>query len=108
MTRCVVFASELRRGSGSRHPWAFFQATLRVCTPSLHESAAANSRKEAKRGIIFEGQQPKIFDAASKAQRALVGTIEASVKAVEAAEKELDSPAQLPPLGTVHQLLLAL
>lgn len=35
----------------------------------------------------------------SKSQRALVGTIEASVKAVETAERELDTKAELPPLG---------
>jgi hypothetical protein len=41
----------------------------------------------------------KVVDPHVRAQRALVGTIEASVKAVEDAERELDRKADLPPLG---------
>ncbi len=47
----------------------------------------------------FQGQKPKVYDTMSKAQRALLGTIEASVIAVEKAEQELETKAELPPLG---------
>lgn len=46
------------------------------------------------------GQQPKIVDtSANRSQRALLGTIEASIKQVERAKEELEVKAELPPIG---------
>jgi len=48
-----------------------------------------------------QGQQPKIFDTlgANKAQRALLGTIEASLKTVERAEQDLTERVEFPDMG---------
>ena len=40
-----------------------------------------------------------MVDPAQRSQKALVGTIETSIKAVEDAERELDRKPDLPPLG---------
>uniref|UniRef100_A0A914UKX2 Talin 1 n=1 Tax=Plectus sambesii TaxID=2011161 RepID=A0A914UKX2_9BILA len=45
------------------------------------------------------GQKPRIIDTMTRSQRALVGTIEASIRAVEEAEEEMERPIELPHLG---------
>lgn len=47
----------------------------------------------------MQGQQPRVYDTMSKAQRALIGSIEATIKTVQEAEEALQVKAELPPLG---------
>lgn len=44
---------------------------------------------------FFQGQRPRVVDSQERAQRALIGTIEASIRAVEAAEEEMEKPVQI-------------
>uniref|UniRef100_A0A914S7E8 Talin central domain-containing protein n=1 Tax=Parascaris equorum TaxID=6256 RepID=A0A914S7E8_PAREQ len=41
------------------------------------------------------GQRARVIDSQERAQRALVGTIEASIRAVERAEEEMEKPVQI-------------
>lgn len=43
----------------------------------------------------FQGQHAQIVDSQERAQRALIGTIEASIKAVEKAEEEIEKPVEI-------------
>lgn len=43
----------------------------------------------------LQGQRPRIVDSQERAQRALIGTIEASIRAVEAAEEEMKKPVEI-------------
>uniref|UniRef100_A0A915Q6F4 FERM domain-containing protein n=1 Tax=Setaria digitata TaxID=48799 RepID=A0A915Q6F4_9BILA len=44
---------------------------------------------------LAKGQRPRIIDSQERAQRALIGTIEASIRAVEAAEEEMKKPVEI-------------
>uniref|UniRef100_A0A915B5P5 FERM domain-containing protein n=1 Tax=Parascaris univalens TaxID=6257 RepID=A0A915B5P5_PARUN len=44
---------------------------------------------------ISRGQRARVIDSQERAQRALVGTIEASIRAVERAEEEMEKPVQI-------------
>lgn len=45
--------------------------------------------------ICFQGQRARVVDSQERAQRALIGTIEASIRAVEKAEEEMEKPVQI-------------
>ncbi|KHJ45469.1 I/LWEQ domain protein [Trichuris suis] len=45
------------------------------------------------------GQKPKIFDMMTRSQRALIGTIETSIRSVERAEEDLKKKVEFPELG---------
>lgn len=44
---------------------------------------------------VSRGQRARVVDSQERAQRALVGTIEASIRAVEQAEEEMEKPIQI-------------
>uniref|UniRef100_A0A8R1TSD6 FERM domain-containing protein n=1 Tax=Onchocerca volvulus TaxID=6282 RepID=A0A8R1TSD6_ONCVO len=44
---------------------------------------------------LTKGQRPRVVDSQERAQRALIGTIEASIRAVEAAEEEMKKPVEI-------------
>ncbi|VDN06084.1 unnamed protein product [Thelazia callipaeda] len=44
---------------------------------------------------LAKGQRPRIINSQERAQRALIGTIEASIRAVEAAEEEMKKPVEI-------------
>uniref|UniRef100_A0A5S6Q7X7 FERM domain-containing protein n=1 Tax=Trichuris muris TaxID=70415 RepID=A0A5S6Q7X7_TRIMR len=45
------------------------------------------------------GQKPKVFDMMTRSQRALIGTIETSIRSVERAEEDLKKRVEFPELG---------
>lgn len=95
-------AGELPYGAGSLQRAQYGAVGGQVTTthvPPVRFYERSRSLQDFSYGF-FKGQQPKIFDTSTgKAQRALLGTIEASIKTIERAEEDLRSRAELPPLG---------
>ncbi|VDN24157.1 unnamed protein product [Gongylonema pulchrum] len=68
--------------------------------PTAQRAALNGAQYGAVSGQILQqqmakGQRPRVVDSQERAQRALIGTIEASIRAVEAAEEEMEKPVQI-------------